>query len=107
MALLIQSGGDGGDVRDRRDGGRNMLGLASEHGRPEGGNGTEANHDANGSDQADPQKSDKGGGDPVRHCETRLYDCRIVELVGSIFATPEATPNTRRMVASCPVIRAV
>ena len=65
MATRIQSGGDGGDIRDRRDGGRNMPGLANEHGRPEGGNGTEANHDANGSDQADPQKSDKDGADPV------------------------------------------
>src|SRR6187397_259845 len=30
MATRIQSGGDGGDIRDRRDGGRNMPGLASE-----------------------------------------------------------------------------
>ena len=60
-----QSGGDGGDIPDRRDGGRNMPGLGREHIRPEGGNGTEANHDANGSDQADPQKSDKDGADPV------------------------------------------
>jgi Domain of unknown function (DUF4167) len=61
----IQSGGDGGDIRDRRVGGRNMPGLGREHVRPEGGNGTEANHDANGSDQADPHKSDEDGADPV------------------------------------------
>src|SRR6188472_2763929 len=42
-----QSGGDG----------RNMPGLGREHVRPEGGNGTEANHDA----QADPHKSDEDG----------------------------------------------
>ena len=52
-------------IPDRRDGGRNMPGLGREHVRPEGGIGTEANHDANGSDQADPQKSDKNGADPV------------------------------------------
>src|SRR5215813_5205683 len=45
-----QSSGDGGDIPDRRDGGRNMPGLGREHVRPEGGNGTEANHDS----QADP-----------------------------------------------------
>src|ERR1700745_389770 len=73
MATRIQSGGDGGDIRDRRDGGRNMPGLASEHGRPEGGNGTEANYDANGSDQADPQKSDKDGADPVSECHSWIY----------------------------------
>jgi hypothetical protein len=56
-----QSGGDGGDIPDRRDGGRNMPGLGREHVRPEGGNGTEANHDA----QADPHKSDEDGADPV------------------------------------------
>jgi len=61
----MQSGGNGGDIRDRRDGGRNMPGLGREHVRPEGGNGTEANHDANGSDQADPHKSDEDGADPV------------------------------------------
>ena len=57
----MQSGGDGGDIRDRRDGGRNMPGLGREHVRPEGGNGTEANHDA----QTDPHKSDEDGADPV------------------------------------------
>ena len=47
----IQSGGDGAEIRDRRDGGRNMPGLGCEHGRPERGEG---NHDANdGSDQAE------------------------------------------------------
>ena len=55
----IQSGGDGGEIRDRRDGGRNMPGLGREHGRPERGNWTEGNHDANGSDQADSPKSDE------------------------------------------------
>jgi hypothetical protein len=60
-----QNSGDGGDIRDRRDGGRNMPGLGREHVRPEGGNGTEANHDANGSDQADPHKSDEDDADPV------------------------------------------
>src|SRR6187549_2688734 len=68
MATRIQSGGDGGDIRDRRDGGRNMPGLASEHGRPEGGNGTEANHDANGSDQG-------------RSSEVRQERCRSGELM--------------------------
>ena len=57
----IQSGGHGGDIPDRRDGDRNMPGLGREHVRPEGGNGTEANHDA----QADPHKSDEDGADPV------------------------------------------
>jgi hypothetical protein len=56
-----QSGGDGGDIPDRRYVGRNMPGLGREHVRPEGGNGTEANHDA----QADPHKSDEDGADPV------------------------------------------
>ena len=56
-----QSGGDGGDIPDRGDGGRNMPGLGREHVRPEGGNGTEANNDA----QADPHKSDEDGADPV------------------------------------------
>jgi hypothetical protein len=65
MTTRIQSGGDGGDIRDHRDGGRNMPRLVSARGRPEGGNGTEANHDAKGSDQAGPQKSDKDGADPV------------------------------------------
>jgi Domain of unknown function (DUF4167) len=60
----IQSGGDGGEIRDRRDGGRNMPGLGREHGRPEG-NGTERNHDANGSDQADSPKSDEDEADPA------------------------------------------
>jgi hypothetical protein len=60
----IRSGGDGGDIRDRRDGSRNMPGLGREHVHPEGG--TEANHDANGSDQADPHQSDEDGADPVR-----------------------------------------
>ena len=46
----IQSGGDGGEIRDRRDGGRNMPGFGHEHGCPEEGNRTERNHDANGSD---------------------------------------------------------
>ena len=47
----IQSGGDGAEICDRRDGGRNMPGLGREHGRPERGEG---NHDANdGSDQAE------------------------------------------------------
>ena len=55
----IQSGGDGAEIRDRRDGGRNMPGLGREHGRPERGNWTEGNHDANGSDQADSPKSDE------------------------------------------------
>ena len=55
-----QSGGDGGDIPDRRDGGRNMW-LGRGHVRPEGGNGTEANRDA----QADPHKSDEDGADPV------------------------------------------
>jgi len=55
----IQSGGDGAEIRDRRDGGTNMPGLGREHGRPEGGTGNEGNHDANGSDQADSPKSDE------------------------------------------------
>src|SRR5690349_24268949 len=33
MATRIQSGGDGGHIRERSHGGRNMPGLASEHGR--------------------------------------------------------------------------
>jgi hypothetical protein len=53
-----QSSGDG---RDRNDGGRNKPGLGREHVRPEGGNGTEVNHDA----QADPHESDEEGADPV------------------------------------------
>jgi Domain of unknown function (DUF4167) len=60
-----QSGGDGGEISDRRDGGRNMPGLGREHGCPEGGNRTERNHDANGSDQADSPKSDEDGADPA------------------------------------------
>jgi len=37
-----------------------MPGLGREHGRPERGNWTEGNHDANdGSDQADSPKSDE------------------------------------------------
>jgi hypothetical protein len=59
----IQSGGDGGEIRDRRDGGRNMPGLGREHGRPQGGNRTEGNHNANGSDQVDFPKSDEDGAD--------------------------------------------
>jgi hypothetical protein len=61
----IQSGGDGGEIHDRRDGARNMPGLGREHGRPEGDNGTERNHDANGSDQADSPQSDEDGADPA------------------------------------------
>ena len=53
----IQSGDDSGEIRDRRDGGRNMPGLGREHGRSDGGNLAEGNHDANGSDQADSPKS--------------------------------------------------
>src|SRR5262245_23710607 len=58
----IQSGVDNGEIRDRRDG---MPGLGHEHGCPEGGNRTERNHDANGSDQADSSKSDEDGADPA------------------------------------------
>jgi len=36
-----------------------MPGLGREHGRPERGNWTEDNHNANGSDQADSPKSDE------------------------------------------------
>jgi len=61
----IQSGGDNGEIHDRRDGGRNMPGLGREHGRPEGGNRAEGNHDANGSDQVDFPKSDEDGADPA------------------------------------------
>ena len=61
----IQIGGDGGEIRDRSDGGRNMPGLGREHGRPEGGNRAEGNHDANGSDQVDFPKSDEDGADPA------------------------------------------
>jgi hypothetical protein len=43
------AGGHGAEICDRRDGGRNMPGLGREHGRPEGANGNEGNHDANGS----------------------------------------------------------
>jgi Domain of unknown function (DUF4167) len=57
----IQSGGDGGEIRGRRDGGRNMPGLGREHGRPEVRNRPERNHDANGSDQADSSKPDEDG----------------------------------------------
>jgi Domain of unknown function (DUF4167) len=53
----IQSGDDSGEIRDRRDGGRNMPGPGREHGRSDGGNLAEGNHDANGSDQADSPKS--------------------------------------------------
>ena len=61
----IQSGGDGAEICDRRDGGRNMPGLGRGHGRPEGGNRAEGNHDANGSDQVDFPKSDEDGADPA------------------------------------------
>src|SRR5689334_18456606 len=61
----IQSGGDGGEIRDRGDGGRTMPGLGPEHGCPEAGNRTERNHDANGSDQADSPQSDEDGADPA------------------------------------------
>jgi Domain of unknown function (DUF4167) len=59
------AGGHGAEIRDRRDGGRNMPGLGREHGRPEGGNGNEGNHDANGSDQPGSPKSDEDGVDPT------------------------------------------
>ena len=56
----IPSGGHGAEIRDRRDGGRNMPDLGRERGRPERGTWTEGNHDANdGSDQADSPKSDE------------------------------------------------
>ena len=61
----IQSGGDGAEICDRRDGGKNMPALEREHGRPERGNRAEGNHDANGSDQADSPKSDEDGADPA------------------------------------------
>ena len=61
----IQSGGDGAEICDRRDGGKNMPALEREHGRPDRGNRAEGNHDANGSDQADSPKSDEDGADPA------------------------------------------
>jgi Domain of unknown function (DUF4167) len=60
----IHSGGDNGEIRDRRDGGRTMPGLARDYGCPEGGNRIDRNHDANGSDQTDSSKSDEDGADP-------------------------------------------
>ena len=39
--------------------------LGRGHGRPEGGNGNEGNHDANGSDQPGSPKSDEDGVDPT------------------------------------------
>jgi len=60
----IQSSGNNGEIRDRSEGERNMRGLGREHGRPDGGNRTERNHDVNGSDQADSPKSDEDGADP-------------------------------------------
>jgi Domain of unknown function (DUF4167) len=72
MAASHQSEGPNGrprwnaDVSDmsgnrRGEGIQSMPGLGRQHGRPEGGNGTEGNHDASGPDQADLHKSD----DPV------------------------------------------